>query len=348
MLVKMYQLFEVIGNDAGASNKARSDVRIIGEKLGFSTIVVNTSANKWKIKLLNKIVYLFNLKKALNSIEEGSILLVQIPVLNLAGRSHRIIEEYCRRKKIQIICIIHDVNDIRSNLPPESNSEFYNLLREAKAVISHNQKMTEYLVGQEIDQSKIVNLELFDYLLDKEKEIGEFSRSVTIAGNLNPEKVGYIGHIKEIVGAQFELYGPNYNETCGSQFIHYNGVVNSNDLPYLLDKGFGLVWDGDSIKTCSGNYGRYLKYNNPHKLSLYLAAGLPVVIWSEAAEADFVKENHIGIVLDSLVDLPNTLNQIDEDEYEYILDNVKTIQRKVVSGGFVTHALEWALNSIES
>ena len=34
------------------------------------------------------------------------------------------------------------------------------------------------------------------------------------------------------------------------------------------------MWDGPSPDTCAGVYGAYLRYNNPHKTSLYLAAGL--------------------------------------------------------------------------
>lgn len=45
------------------------------------------------------------------------------------------------------------------------------------------------------------------------------------------------------------------------------------------------VWDGDSVDTCAGNTGAYLRYNNPHKTSLYLACGMPVIVWKEAAIA---------------------------------------------------------------
>lgn len=337
--MKMYQLSEVIGNDAGASNKARSDVKNIAEKFGFTTCVVNTTFKNGKIKSLNKIPYLCNLKRVLFSVDKNSILLVQIPILNLANISHSIIRKYCKKKNIKIICVIHDVNEIRLNLPPESNSAFYNLLKEAKAVVSHNEKMTEYLIERGITKEKIVNLEVFDYLLDfQEKDIC-FSKKINIAGNLDSEKVGYISYINSIENVNFELYGPNYDEKCGGRNINYNGIVNSNELPHLLNKGFGLVWDGDSIQTCSGNFGKYLMYNNPHKLSLYLAAGIPVVIWSQAAEADFVKRNNVGIVINSLLELPDALSQMDVEKYNNMLDNVKRVRYDIVSGRFLTAAL---------
>lgn len=343
----MYQLDEYVGNDAGASNKARSDIRIIAEKIGFLPIQVKTVLGKGGIKPLDKLSYLLNLRQALKHVDDNSTMLVQIPVLNLADKSHRTIKEYALKKKLKIVCIIHDVNDIRSNLPPDSNKDFYNLLKIAKAIISHNQKMTDYLVLQGIEREKIINLELFDYLLDKEKKGGNYSKTITIAGNLDPDKVGYLRGLKELNDVSFELYGPNFRKECGSTNIIYKGVVKSSELPFLLKNGFGLVWDGKTIETCDGNYGNYLRYNNPHKLSLYLAAGLPVIVWSESAEAPFVELHHIGICVDSLREISAKLAHISEKEYDDMQKNISLVQKKLSSGSFASEALEKSLCIVE-
>lgn len=88
--------------------------------------------------------------------------------------------------------------------------------------------------------------------------------------------------------------------------------------------GWGLVWDGDSITTCDGVLGDYLRYNLPHKLSLYIAAGLPVIVWSQSAVADWVKENHLGLVVDSLEELPERIAAVTEAEHrDYIAHSRK-------------------------
>ena len=56
----------------------------------------------------------------------------------------------------------------------------------------------------------------------------------------------------------------------------YFGSFLPDELPAALEGGFGLVWDGDSAETCSGVFGEYLRYNNSHKASLYLASGFPL------------------------------------------------------------------------
>lgn len=69
-------------------------------------------------------------------------------------------------------------------------------------------------------------------------------------------------------------------------------------------------------ETCSGGKGEYLRINNPHKLSLYLAVGLPVIIWDEAAEAEFVLRENVGFTIKSLYELSEKMALISDDDYE--------------------------------
>lgn len=88
------------------------------------------------------------------------------------------------------------------------------------------------------------------------------------------------------------------------------------------------MWDGDGINGCSGNTGEYLRYNNPHKLSLYMVSGLPVVIWSKAAEAEFVINNKVGVVVDDINDFNDVFDKIDEKLITKWLKIQKKYQRK--------------------
>ena len=98
-----------------------------------------------------------------------------------------------------------------------------------------------------------------------------------------------------------------------------------------------MVWDGNSIDSCSGDFGEYLQYNNPHKLSLYLASGIPVVIWDKAAESKFVKDNNLGLCVSSLHELQDKLNLITEQEFNEMVDNVEK-QTDLLTHGKYTEA----------
>lgn len=110
------------------------------------------------------------------------------------------------------------------------------------------------------------------------------------------------------IACKFYLYGPNYGLE-ESDNITYGGVLSPEQVPEVLTKGFGLIWDGNTIETCKGGTGEYLRYNNPHKLSLYLSSGLPVIIWKDAAEAKFVCENGVGYTIDSLREIPELMEK---------------------------------------
>ena len=78
-----------------------------------------------------------------------------------------------------------------------------------------------------------------------------------------------------------------------------------------------------STATCTGVYGEYLRINNPHKTSLYLASEIPVIIWKEAALAKFIVDNKCGIAVDSLEDIKQALQDLSEEEYNEMKNNAK-------------------------
>ncbi len=101
-----------------------------------------------------------------------------------------------------------------------------------------------------------------------------------------------------------------------------------------------MVWDGDSAHTCSGMYGEYLKINNPHKASLYLASNFPIIVWSQSALADFVKRNDCGIIIDSLFEIAGALENMDEERYQQFLENSRKIGEKIRQGHYLKTALK--------
>ncbi|MEE1187860.1 MAG: hypothetical protein UHM52_02605, partial [Acutalibacteraceae bacterium] len=116
-----------------------------------------------------------------------------------------------------------------------------------------------------------------------------------------------------------------------------------DELVGELRGDFGLVWDGTSIETCSGNFGNYLRLNDPHKLSLYLTAGIPVVVWEEAAVAVFVRKEHVGVAVASLTELKDKLAALTANDYEEMRQNALRISRLTRSGHYLTTAISRGL-----
>lgn len=174
-----------------------------------------------------------------------------------------------------------------------------------------------------------------------------FEKSITVAGNLDTEKCGYIKELADLKGIKVHLYGPNFNEALkDSGDITYHGSFPSSEIPKKLDRGFGLVWDGESINGCKGASGQYLRYNNPHKLSLYLSSGLPVIIWKEAAEAGFVEENKVGITVQNVKELEGIFDTLTAVEYETMTGNVRRISEALCKGKYGEEVLRKSMTRL--
>ena len=163
--------------------------------------------------------------------------------------------------------------------------------------------MKSVLVDKGIAEDKIISLGIFDYLIPnfQEKSGQTKDQPMIVAGNLAQEKAGYLYALP--AEPAYNLYGVGFDESRALENETYFGSFLPDELPAALEGGFGLVWDGDSAETCSGVFGEYLRYNNSHKASLYLASGFPLVVWKQSTLSHFVLEKGCGIAVESLHDL---------------------------------------------
>ena len=144
----------------------------------------------------------------------------------------------------------------------------------------------------------------------------------------------FLPELRRIVGPNLHisLYGVGLSdEVVLSDEICFKGTFSPDDLT-LLRGHYGLVWDGDSVSTCTGRIGEYLKINAPHKASLYIAAGIPLIVWRHSAIAPYVLEHHLGIAVDSLLELPERLSSIDLDQYKRYQEAVRVEQSQINRG----------------
>lgn len=270
-------------NTAGA--KAKEDANLIFDKYGFKKIKIagkRLSANRY----LNAIFTIISGYSKVLPLKQSTFVENFPP--NQLGESYVInkVNKTKKKNKSLNIILIHDLEELRdpnyqlqNNLLSQTAST--KVLTEADCIISHNYKMKEWLIEKNIAASKIVNLEIFDYLHNGPLgKGGEFGNRVIIAGNLRKEKSAYLTKLAEVSDIKLELYGPGLSDELQNlQSIHYNGSYPSNQILTELSGSYGLVWDGDSVVGGVGLSGQYQKYNNPHKASLYLAAGFPVIMW---------------------------------------------------------------------
>ena len=344
-----YFLKEEFLKDSGArnaGNKARNDVEEIVKREGYQPLLLTVEdwyqmgtvkAQRHKAKAL---------AQAFSQLKSGDQLLIQFPMLHHSFFTTRLVRKI-QRRGVQVYFIIHDLEALRyanlDTVPLKHKIRVHlqesSLLKVADGVIAHNPIMKSVLVEKGIPEHKLVSLEIFDYLIPNYQEKDGLSKGqpIIVAGNLAQEKAGYLYQLP--ARPAYNLYGVGFDESRALANETYFGSFLPDELPAALEGGFGLVWDGDSAETCSGVFGEYLRYNNSHKASLYLAAGFPLVVWKQSALSRFVLENGCGIAVESLHDLSQAIEQLDDKDYQDLVEKTKYIGKKIRDGFFLTNAL---------
>ncbi len=335
-----YVLTEIPQNTLNAGYKAKSDILTVLLSEGFEAIDIAECFS------FDKIPHFLRLINKLRSLENGAEIILQSPIYSFFNPKFMpILLSVLKKKAFRIILVIHDLESARFMQDKKSAELEKRLLKLCARIIVHNESMKKHICDKfDISSSRLIELGVFDYLCPASDVLREFSHTVCLAGNLDPDKSGYLYKLSESK-ITLNVYGGNFDSRREHCF-NYCGSVAPQELAGALSGSFGLVWDGDNADTCSGVTGEYLKINNPHKASLYLAAGLPIIIWSGAALADFIRENSLGICIDSLQDLEGALRSVSEEKYLALRENVLKAGALVRSGEFIKQAIKKAEEDI--
>lgn len=344
---KSYYIATPITPDNFAGTKARRDIETLAERRGMQRIefLGGTTANRSMLKRVQLLLLgVRNWMHLFRTVEPGSLVLFQYPhyPMKSAVLARRMIPFIQRTKRVTFVALVHDLNSVRKTFGKAAVYSDQRFLHVFDAVICHNERMREYLIGQVFDQDRLVPLGVFDYLTEScsPSDDATLTSSVNIAGNLSREKSAYLEKLlSSDPGFRVHLYGTGLDFAIDGSFVQYEGFAPPETLPCLLRGAFGLVWDGERTDTCSGEYGAYLAINNPHKVSLYLCAGIPVIIWSGAALADYIEQNGLGFCVDSLQDIAAKIAALSADEYRQMRKNAASEGARIRAGYYFDRAL---------
>ena len=316
-------------NEVTAGPKAKVDIeQILKENYGSKIYTLYLSGKEddsFKRKLWYKLrKFVFSIKH----FNGNEITIVQFPINN---------NKFFLKRLKNKIAFIHDLNGMRIN-DKHINDKEMNSLNTYNYIIAHNEKMKNYLIENGINKKKIYVLEIFDYLcefIDSKHDINLNSLKIAYTGNLN--KSDFIKELKkENMNFILNVYGNGDIKGVNNDNIVYKGKFMPDELPQKIEGDLGLVWDGKFDETDENvGFKKYTKYNNPHKLSCYIAAELPVIVWEKSAVADLVDKYDIGYKINNIYDI----NKIDFSNYNKKKNNVKDLAIKIRKGYFTKNAI---------
>lgn len=340
-----------------AAFKSRTDMNSIMAAEGFRNVgaknnLRSTKAGTWLATLGGVIRSGFSLHK-------GDVLVVQYPM-------RPYFKAVCRMAHIRgakVVALIHDLESFkRQDITP---SEEVRLLSACDYIIALNPSMEQWLRDHGSCVPS-VPLGIWDYLSHDAREARQ------TAGKVPPRRfadeplasdgydVMFVGGVCRrrnqflydwgtvIDGYKVIVYGNNFDTTQAAKADSFKlrGFVPSGLMIRHPEGHFGLVWDGDTLDGCHGKWGEYLRYNNPHKASLYLRCGLPVIIWKHAGLAPFVEKEGIGFTVESLAEIAPRLKSMTPAEYARMKENVARVSSRIASGAYFRSAVARATEAL--
>lgn len=324
----MRVISQYVSTNLNAGPKAKVDVeKILNSKFNAKVYTLKMNGKEGKSQA-SRIFYL--IKKVFFSLvylKKNELTIIQCPFTNFLP-----LMNISKNK----IAFIHDLEGLRSNNISVEKKEIA-FLKTCKYIVCHNDKMKKYLVENGVDSNRIFILEIFDYLCELEKTENTHNNKIInliYTGNLS--KATFLNQLEEAkMNFKINVYGVG-NDQFFNKKIRYKGKYLPDEIPSKIEGDLGLVWDGNYDDTLdSDGLKNYTKYNCPHKLSCYLAANVPVIVWDKSAMAEFVKKQNVGYTVSNLYDI----NNINLKDYNIKLKNAIKIGEKIRSGFYTKSVL---------
>lgn len=251
------------------------------------------------------------------SLQFGDIVIFQLPTWNAPEFEYMYVDKL-KSYGAKIVFFIQDIPPLMFKANYHDWMQPYiNFCEQADLLILPSPNMAEKLHQEGLRNNNIIYQNLWDHLTSFEPKDVQFSHEVNFLGNQQRFPFTKDWNYK----TPLRLFA-KVNERNESLNVEYMGFYPGDKLFEKLDRGFGLCW---SVNTDDQDEEAYSHLNASYKLSTYLAAGMPVIANKGISSEKFIKDHNLGIVLDSLDDLDDAIQNIDESQYNAMAHKARNV-----------------------
>lgn len=271
------------------------------------------------------------------SLSHGDIVILQLPTWNSIQFDETLVTHMNGYIGLKKIFFIHDVPPLMEKRLFEELERYIALYNRADLIILPSQNMADYLQEKGLTVEKIVIQRMWDAPVDIDlTKVPEFRRRVNFAANVVMYPRPFVQNWNSSKIELAVTAEPGDYPWADYKNIRFLGwFENESALAYALRKsgGFGLLWHDDPV------WIEYMKRNACCKLGTYLAAGIPVIVHSSIAEAETIRRKNLGLVVDSLEEAVNQVEQMTEEQYNRMVQEVNSFGNLVRQGFFAKKLL---------
>ncbi|MBE7387675.1 nucleotide sugar synthetase [Ligilactobacillus salivarius] len=253
----------------------------------------------------------------LAGMEMGDNVIFQSPVWISSKFEKRFIDKV-KLYQGKVIIFINDVPPMMFVSNEVLMPNFIEVYNKADLLIVSSENMKEYLVDKGVTVKKIIIQNLWDIPVEFEKSSEtKYLSKISFAGS--DKKFGISEKLKSS-DIKVEIYDNRPDSKEIPDNIHYSGYVDEISLlSRLHEGGFGLIWSEDE------HIKNYMHYCNSYKMSTYLRAGIPIVAHKSISCANLIEKNNWGILVDTLEEAVEVINNMSEEEYQKYIDSVSKV-----------------------
>lgn len=264
---------------------------------------------------------------ALESVDEGALFILQLPTWNVDLEYSALYLSELRKKVKYLIIFVHDFIPLMFENNLGYTEWFLAQYNQADLVVLPSLKMESWMRQFGLKASVLIQ-GIWDHYstLDLSPPLS-LSRSVKFPGS--PEKFKIASQWSQEIS--LDIYCTD-NQIEVPEHVTLHPFLSDDALLLELNKGgFGLVWAENTENMPTKDYSTMC---HSYKLSTYLAAGIPLLVQGGMTASDFVKQNGVGFVVDSLEEAAQKVRDISDEDYKAMQERVVPIAQMVREGFF--------------
>lgn len=302
--------FVLTGVTAQGMTSAEEDVQRIARDAGYVALTFAAGAGEspwWRTVDAVRTLALWT--RLFFRLHHGDLLLVQYPWRigrweGMLGAALHLIQW----KGAKTAAYVHDLPSLLSVQDARSRWSDQALLPRFDRVLVQNERMAGYLCSQGMPPDALLPVGLPPCISRADIPVRTLSASVCIVGTARP---AYAGAIPADIACHVSQW--------------------STDVP--LPGAFGLIW-------AESQDSAYMMLRSPREASLCLTQGMPLIVWKWSGLADTVAQAQLGLVADSLADIPARLTALTDEEYAHMAANARTWGERLRRGEGLRELLE--------
>ncbi len=324
-----------------AGNKAPTDVRRVALELGFEPVDLSPFTRVSRAGRLLSIGRAgVQAVAAAPRLARTDVLLTQHPL----GRANDVLLARWARRTRSVL-LVHDLESLRR---AEYAAREQQVLESYDVVVVHTDAMAAHLRSVLPGVTTVV-LGCFDYLVPEAPEPAPLSQrpaGLYVIGRLGPDKAAYLYALDGLT-LPVRAYGNGCVVERLPAGVTWQGVLDMDRPALPARDGFGVMWDGTSADALEGDMGTYLHYNSPHKFSMYVALGLPVIVPRSAALSGLVEREGLGLLCDSIAEGAAAAAACPPERWQQMARATERLRARLLSGAQTRAALSGALELLD-